>query len=248
MGYYRNTIEDLYSGHFKNSYGVEGMCVTGRNDYKKIIDVSDDMKEHVLKEVKKSYYKYNGMSGGNEREDEAAWTLGQLNLELSGAVTAAIREKVPGWQAGEQIPEGMLDEIFSSKAIETILTRKPEEAKEAKEAKEPKEDRLTLEQPGGSEVPEEEKPSGKVAFNQEKRSRQLASAKTAAQVQVVLSLLKQDLADCENGLANDMCDENEVRKVRAMLQKAKERMSEVSGKGQEQEEESQGSFLINMLM
>lgn len=268
MGYYRNTIEDLYSGHFKNSYGVEGMCVTGRNDYKKIIDVSDDMKEHVLKEVKKSYYKYNGMSGGNEREDEAyarglneyyktldredrlsaAWTLGQLNLELSGAVTAAIREKVPGWQAGEQIPEGMLDEIFSSKAIETILTRKPEEAKEAKEAKEPKEDRFTLEQPGSSEVPEEEKPSGKVAFNQEKRSRQLASAKTAAQVQVVLSLLKQDLADCENGLANDMCDENEVRKVKAMLQKAQERMSEVSGKGQEQEEESQGSFLINMLM
>ena len=65
---------------------------------------------------------------------------------------------------------------------------------------------------------------------------------------MVLSLLKQDLADCENGLANDMCDENEVRKVRAMLQKAQERMSEVSGKGQEQEEESQGSFLINMLM
>ena len=46
---------------------------------------------------------------------------------------------------------------------------------------------------------------------------------------MVLSLLKQDLADCENGLANDMCDENEVRKVRAMLQKAQERMSEVSG-------------------
>ena len=31
----RNTLEDLLSGHFKNSYGVEGMCVTGRSDYKK---------------------------------------------------------------------------------------------------------------------------------------------------------------------------------------------------------------------
>ena len=28
----RNTLEDLLSGHFKNSYGVEGMCVTGRSE------------------------------------------------------------------------------------------------------------------------------------------------------------------------------------------------------------------------
>lgn len=265
MGYYRNTIEDLYSGHYKNSYGVEEMCVTGRSDYKKIIEVSDEMKNHVLEEVKKSYYKYNGMSGGNEREDEAyarglneyyktldkkdrlsaAWTLGQLSLELSGAVTDAIREKLPGWQAGEQIPAGILDEIFSGKTIETILNRKPDEGKEAGG---PKEDRLTLSQPDSNGMPEADKPSGKVAFNQEKRARQLASAKTPAQVQIVLSLLKQDLSDCENGLTNGMCDENEVKKVKAMLQKAMERMSEVSGKEQEQEEESQGSFLINMLM
>ena len=25
----RNTLEDLLTGHYKNSYGVEGMCVTG---------------------------------------------------------------------------------------------------------------------------------------------------------------------------------------------------------------------------
>lgn len=67
-----NTIEDLRSGHFKNSYGVEGMLVTGRSDYKKIIDVSDEMKEHVLQNVKQAYYKYNGMSGDNAAE-ERAW-------------------------------------------------------------------------------------------------------------------------------------------------------------------------------
>ena len=43
----RNTLEDLLSGHYKNSYGVEGMCVTGRSDYKKIIPVSDEMKQRV---------------------------------------------------------------------------------------------------------------------------------------------------------------------------------------------------------
>lgn len=264
MGDYRNTLEDLYSGHFKNSYGVEGMCVTGRSDYKKIIDVSDDMKVHVLDDVKKAYYKYNGMSGGNDREEEAyarglneyyktldredrlsaAWTLGQLHLELARTVASAVREQIPGWKAGDPIPADMLDEIFSGKTIERILTRKPGESNEPAEVRE---DRFIPEQPEGAEE-QEERQSGKVSFNQEKRARQLASAKTPAQVQVVISLLKQDLSDCENGLANDMCDENEVKKVKAMLQKAMERAGEVSGREQEQEEESQGSFLINMLM
>lgn len=265
MSYYQNTIQDLYSGHFKNSYGVEGMCVTGRSDYKKIIDVSDDMKTHVLEEVKKSYYKYNGMSGGNESEDEAyarglneyyktldkedrlsaAWTLGQLSQELSKAVISVIREKVPGWQAGEQIPAGLLDEIFSGKTIEAIMTGKAESGKEAKETKE---DRLTLSNQAGESAETTEKRSGKVAVNEGKRARQIASAKTPAQVQIVISLLKQDVADCENGLSNGMCDENEVKKAKALLQKAMVRLSEVSGNEQEQEDESQGSFLINMLM
>lgn len=44
-GGYVNTIEDLRSGHFKNSYGVEGMLLTGDPRQKRIIDVSDEMKE-----------------------------------------------------------------------------------------------------------------------------------------------------------------------------------------------------------
>lgn len=265
MGYYRNTIEDLYSGHFKNSYGVEGMLITGRSDRKKIIDVSDEIKNHVLEDVKKAYYKYNGMSGGNDAEEEAyarglneyyktldiddrvpaAWTLGQLHLELSGAVVNAIREKVPGWEAGQQIPSGMLDEIFSGKTIEAIMTRKPGVSEEAKDSRE---DRLDLGQSESSQSApaEEEKKSGKVAFNQGKRARQLAAAKTPSQVQIVISLLKQDLSDCEAGLESGMCDENEVEKVKAMMAKAMERLSEVSGK--EQEEEGPDTFLINMLM
>ena len=39
-GYHRNTLEDLLTGHYKNSYGVEGMCVTGRSDYKKIVSIN----------------------------------------------------------------------------------------------------------------------------------------------------------------------------------------------------------------
>ena len=132
--YGRNTLQDLLTGHYKNSYGVEGMCVTGRSDYKKIIPVSDEMKQHVLQDVKTAYYQYNGMSGDNEAEWDAyyrknneyyktlkkedrlsaCWTLNQLHLEISGKVTSAIKEKVPGWSAGKQIPAGVLDEIFSN--------------------------------------------------------------------------------------------------------------------------------------
>ena len=51
-----NTIKDLLSGHFKNSYGVEGMDITGRSDWKRIVPVSDEMKNHVLADVKKAFY------------------------------------------------------------------------------------------------------------------------------------------------------------------------------------------------
>ena len=140
----RNTLEDLLSGHFKNSYGVEGMCVTGRSDYKKIIPVSDEMKQHVLEDVKMAYYKYNGMSGDNEAEWDAyyrknneyyktlkkedrlsaCWTLNQLHLGISKKVTAAIKAEVPGWTAGKSIPEGLLDKIFADESITSMVSGK----------------------------------------------------------------------------------------------------------------------------
>ena len=64
---------------------------------------------------------------------------------------------------------------------------------------------------------------------------------------MVIGMLKKDLSDCENGVANNMCDENEVAKVKAMLQKAMERLSEVANVSEE-EQKGGDSFLINMLM
>ena len=140
----RNTLEDFLSGHRKNSYGVEGMCVTGRSDYQKIIPVSDEMKQHVLEDVKRAYYKYNGMSGDNEAEWDAyyrknneyyktlrkedrlsaCWTLNQLHLGVSKKVTAAIKAEVPGWTAGKPIPEGLLDKIFADESITSMVSGK----------------------------------------------------------------------------------------------------------------------------
>ena len=140
----RNTLEDFLSGHRKNSYGVEGMCVTGRSDYKKIIPVSDEMKQYVLEDVKRAYYKYNGMSGDNEAEWDAyyrknneyyktlrkedrlsaCWTLNQLHLGISKKVTAAIKAEVPGWTTGKPIPEGLLDKIFADESITSMVSGK----------------------------------------------------------------------------------------------------------------------------
>lgn len=281
-GGYVNTIEDLRSGHYKNSYGVEGMRLTGDPRQKRIIDVSDEMKNLVFENVKKAYYQYNGMSGDNQAEEEAyhgarneyyktlarddrvpaAWTLSKLEQKLGGEVSEAIKEKMPGWSAGQQIPKELLDEIFADERITSAVTGDIREVlggvgntQETEDSSQRREDQMLIGQDGaesadGLEGQEEEseKCSGRVAFNQGKRARQLASAKTAAQVQMVVGLLKKDLSDCEYGAANDMCDENEIAKVKAMLQRAMQRMGEVSNAKESEEQKGGDSFLINMLM
>jgi hypothetical protein len=219
------------------------------------------------------------MSGDNQAEEEAyhgkrneyyktldrddrvaaAWTLSKFEQKLSREVSGAIKEKLPGWSAGQEVPKDILDEIFADEKITSLMTEDIKEvlngsALQVNEKQQPREDQLLIGQENIDGVKEEndqeedsEKRSGRVAFNQGKRARQLASAKNASQVQMVIGLLKKDLSDCENGVANNMCDENEVAKVKAMLQKAMERLSEVANVSEE-EQKGGDSFLINMLM
>ena len=140
----RNTLEDQLTGHRKNSYGVEGMCVTNNPNARKIIKVSDEMKQRVFNSVKDAFYKYNGMSGDNEAEWEemaqaknnyyktlkkedrvaAAWTLGQLEISIGRKVASAVKEKVPGWTHGQPIPADVLDEIFADESITSMVSGK----------------------------------------------------------------------------------------------------------------------------
>lgn len=66
-----------------------------------------------------------------------------------------------------------------------------------------------------------------VTFNESKRARQLAAAQTVEDVQSLLNILQSDLNDCEEGLRNNWCDEEEVKKVKAMIEQAKQKLSEV---------------------
>ena len=73
----------------------------------------------------------------------------------------------------------------------------------------------------------DEKVNGKVAFNAEKRARQLAAANSKSQVRSLINLLQIDLKQCEEGVKNLMCDEEEVKKVEKMLENAEKRLNEV---------------------
>lgn len=77
-----------------------------------------------------------------------------------------------------------------------------------------------------------------VTFNAMKRARQLAAAKNPEQVQSVIDLLKEDLSDCQAGVKSGACDIEEVNKVKRMLQRAKERMAQLSQRDDQNENDN----------
>lgn len=95
---------------------------------------------------------------------------------------------------------------------------------------------------------EDEKYGERVGVNEGKRMRQIASAKSPDNIQVVMGLLAQDLSDCQAGLERGACDESEIDKVKALMQKAQQKMGELMGGGKKEEETGFDSFSINMLM
>ena len=66
-----------------------------------------------------------------------------------------------------------------------------------------------------------------VTFNESKRVRQLAAAQTVEDVQSLLNLLQEDLNECEDGVKNNFCDEDEVKKVKKMIERAEKKLNEV---------------------
>ena len=171
----------------------------------------------------------------------------QYEHQYRQAFAAAAKAADPTWKAGDPIPAGALDNVtresvenagksvnIKNMAVTGVGGDHSDVLRGMKKAEDTKEDDTSM--------------SGSVAFNAGKRARQLAAAKTPAQVQVVLSLLSKDLTDCEAGLTKGMCDDNEVAKVKAMIQRAEQRMSEVSAAQNSEQGEGIDGFMINMLM
>ena len=75
---------------------------------------------------------------------------------------------------------------------------------------------------------ETESYGGAVVFNEAKRAAQIAAAMTGTDIKMIMGILNKDLTDCESGLKNGFCDENEVKKVKAMIQKAQAKQMELA--------------------
>ncbi len=83
-----------------------------------------------------------------------------------------------------------------------------------------------------------------VTFNESKRAAQLAAVKTVDDLQKLMALLKDDLDECKSGLQNNMCDEEEVKKVERMIERAQSRMNELNSNKSDEKNFSSVDFLI----
>ena len=187
----------------------------------------------------RGYSRAEEKKGKREREEQPQPSEG--SREARGDVIALTRKRQEIQAAQEAAAKPASEEdrqlaralVWAAKAVEEQQT----------EDEQP-EDEIQPEE----QASESEQQKGRVAFNAAKRARQLAAASSPGQVQTVLSLLNKDLADCKYGLANDMCDQAEVDKVKAMIQKAQQRMSEVSRSGKQEQAEGFDAFAIASLM
>lgn len=94
---------------------------------------------------------------------------------------------------------------------------------------------------------------GSVAVNEGKRLRQIAAAKNPAQIQMVLSLLNTDMSDVKRGREMNMCADDEIDKVEALIQQAQQKAAEIqseNGGSEDKKEENENdmSFYTTLLM
>ena len=98
-------------------------------------------------------------------------------------------------------------------------------------------------------LPEDEKYSeGKitVGFNEGKRSRQLAAAKNLSDMNSLMQLLLEDLDEIQDGLEHGYCDENELKKVKKMIERAQKKLAEIRSQSS-QSIEKNSDFSISVL-
>ena len=87
---------------------------------------------------------------------------------------------------------------------------------------------------------------GSVAVNETKRLAQIANSKTVTDIKVVMNLLAKDLDDCKSGLRQGLCDEEEVNKVKRLIEKAQKRQMEIQAGDSGSDDEE--NLTINLLM
>ena len=145
-----------------------------------------------------------------------------MNIKAQGVIIDGNGE-MSMWSIGESRSEKISvnrdTKSWWAKMLEKLHDKKSADTKNSADVKISKE--------GLAAFKADEKVIGKVAFNAEKRARQLAAATSKSKVREILNLLQKDLEECKDGVQNGMCDEDEVKKVEKMIERAEKRLNEV---------------------
>ncbi|MCI8327127.1 MAG: hypothetical protein HFI37_05050 [Lachnospiraceae bacterium] len=72
-----------------------------------------------------------------------------------------------------------------------------------------------------------------VGFPEGKRAAQIDTAMSSADIQAVMILLEGDLSECEDGVKKGFCDETEVQKVKAMMERAAKKQKQIEAQENE---------------
>lgn len=184
-------------------------------------------------------------SSADSREDIEFSNVGDFMQYLSSKFNTVNKGMVK--MSRSYLKECLTDEEKRKKLLENLKAADEAEAHAKENIKGYQGMKITINDKGEMEM---ESYGGWVSVNEGKRLRQIAAAKNLQQVQAVLALLNTDLTQVENGVRNGMSDENEVNKVKALIQKAMQRMGEVSAMKNGGEEDAEGfdAFSINMLI
>lgn len=145
-----------------------------------------------------------------------------MNIKAQGVIIDSNGE-MSMWSIGESRSEKISvnrdTKSWWTKMLEKLNENKNDDVKNFADVKISKE--------GLAALNADEKVNGRVAFNAEKRARQLAAATSKSKVREILTLLQKDLEECKDGVKNNMCDEDEVKKVEKMIERAEKRLNEV---------------------
>lgn len=103
-------------------------CITGRNDWKKIVSVSDEVKADLAEVVKQDFISTNGkgIPEGTRRNDvinkylstlpskprsSASWTLDRMAGDYGSRLEALVKKNNPNWKPGDAFDTSILDQL-----------------------------------------------------------------------------------------------------------------------------------------
>ena len=126
MALYRQRSEHV------NPYCPEGMDITGRTDFRRIVPVDEGVANKIKSLVFERMEKNGGMSGGEieseiikdyvmslppEERAAAGWTLNQISLQEADRLGEYVHQRDPSWNWGKPVKPDILDDYKSGMNI-----------------------------------------------------------------------------------------------------------------------------------